>query len=285
MRTLVPLDGSALSEAVIPHVLRLLRHDRERSEVHLLRAVEPASAQHGSHAEARLHLGQVQRRLADEGFRVRKHLAEGDPVRAILELVVEERIDLLAMSTHGRRGFGRWLHGSVAEQVIDDGSVAVLLVNPRTPPPDAARAAARFLFPIDAACAIEEAIQLVAALGTTSNATVILLGLRSASRPLADVAQASLEERDVLTVVSILEDAPQDGASSVILEAAGEATDLLVLCTGHRSARSSRPRGEASEHLLRRAPCPVLLLRAPRPGIDPGRPDELESTPSPGEVT
>jgi nucleotide-binding universal stress UspA family protein len=42
----------------------------------------------------------------------------GEPADQIVRLANEEHADIIVMGTHGRRGFGRFLMGSVAEQVV-----------------------------------------------------------------------------------------------------------------------------------------------------------------------
>jgi nucleotide-binding universal stress UspA family protein len=49
---------------------------------------------------------------------------------AILNYAEANGVDLIAMSTHGRSGIGRWLLGSVADRVVHGSQVPVLLVRP-----------------------------------------------------------------------------------------------------------------------------------------------------------
>jgi len=46
----------------------------------------------------------------------------------ILEYAEANGIDLIAMSTHGRSGIGRWVFGSVTDKVLHAGDTAVLTV-------------------------------------------------------------------------------------------------------------------------------------------------------------
>ena len=54
----------------------------------------------------------------------------GDPAEEILRYVDAEGIDLVIMSTHGRKGLDRILFGSVASHVVTNSSVPVMTVNP-----------------------------------------------------------------------------------------------------------------------------------------------------------
>jgi len=54
----------------------------------------------------------------------------GDPAEEIVRYIDAEGIDLVVMSTHGRKGLDRVLFGSVANHVVTTSSVPVMTVNP-----------------------------------------------------------------------------------------------------------------------------------------------------------
>lgn len=60
-------------------------------------------------------------------------LLEGDPSEEILRRARTAPTDLIVMGTHGRRGFDRWILGSVAGRVVHKARCAVLTV-PQPPP-------------------------------------------------------------------------------------------------------------------------------------------------------
>jgi len=53
-----------------------------------------------------------------DGFEVDDHICYGDAAEEILTLGKKPEIDIVAMSTHGRSGLGRWLLGSGAEKIL-----------------------------------------------------------------------------------------------------------------------------------------------------------------------
>lgn len=55
-------------------------------------------------------------------------LKRGSPWREILATIEETRPDLVVMGTHGRRGVGRAVLGSVAEKIVRTSPVPVLTV-------------------------------------------------------------------------------------------------------------------------------------------------------------
>jgi nucleotide-binding universal stress UspA family protein len=82
--------------------------------------------------------------LRDELTKLAKHaglphtgivLADGDPSDEILRVAKENKCDLIVMGTHGRRGLGRLVMGSVAEQVLRRAMCPVLTV--KTPDKEA----------------------------------------------------------------------------------------------------------------------------------------------------
>jgi nucleotide-binding universal stress UspA family protein len=55
-------------------------------------------------------------------------MIEGDAANEIVELAAGSPQSLIAMSTHGRSGVGRWMLGSVAEKVVQHSRAPVLLI-------------------------------------------------------------------------------------------------------------------------------------------------------------
>jgi nucleotide-binding universal stress UspA family protein len=68
------------------------------------------------------------RLVGPDPTRVERRLEEGDPANEILRLAREYHCDLIVMGTHGRRGLGRLLMGSVAEQVVRKAPCPVVTV-------------------------------------------------------------------------------------------------------------------------------------------------------------
>ena len=78
----------------------------------------------------------IDRDLDDVEYSVRVRPYEGPPGMAIKEIVEEMGADLVVVGTHGRRGIGRVLLGSGAEDVIRQAPVPVLVI--RAPAAEAA---------------------------------------------------------------------------------------------------------------------------------------------------
>jgi nucleotide-binding universal stress UspA family protein len=146
-RLLIPLDGSEPAEAILPFAERIA--GPVDAEVCLLRVVEPMTAiprlgtgevggpeaLESRRLEATEYLAAMARRLASRGLRVRTLVTLGAPGREILEVAKAEQADLIAMSTHARRGLRRAVVGSVAEEVLGSAALPVLLMRMTAPTP------------------------------------------------------------------------------------------------------------------------------------------------------
>lgn len=139
----VPLDGSGLAEKSLPHAVALAK--RLKPAVQLLRvytlpgdayvvadgviAQGPAQFKEAMQKEAESYLeGKVEPLRAEGLDHVIGTAMEGDAASEIIDLAAKTANSLIAMSTHGRSGIGRWLLGSVAEKVLQHSHVPVLLI-------------------------------------------------------------------------------------------------------------------------------------------------------------
>src|SRR5947208_3347017 len=78
--------------------------------------------------EDRAYLDEIRRDLESRGFRARTVLAMGDPATQLVRVANAERVDLIAMSTHGHRFLNDLLRGSTADRVRHSVSVPVLMI-------------------------------------------------------------------------------------------------------------------------------------------------------------
>ena len=145
-RVIVPLDGSGLAETVLPHVMTLA--SKLKLEVQLVRvysppfnayvvaegaiAQRPAQVLKEAQEQSENYLdGKVAGLLANGFNAVSAAVVEGDAAHEIVELAISSPQSMIAMSTHGRSGIGRWVLGSVAEKVVQHSRAPVLLIRAR----------------------------------------------------------------------------------------------------------------------------------------------------------
>jgi nucleotide-binding universal stress UspA family protein len=146
---LVPLDGSELSEAMLPLAVDLAR--ASGAALHVVRVVEPAWAgamgafgtevaylspaqvnllEQELLTDARQHLDGVTSRLRADDVRVVWEVRIGKPAEEITRAAQTIDADLILMSSHGRGGIRRWAFGSVANEVLQRSAVPVMIQLP-----------------------------------------------------------------------------------------------------------------------------------------------------------
>ena len=145
---IVPLDGSRLAEEIFPHVGYLAA--KMSLQVVLIRTYSLPSAGYflAAHvsppdmAELRAktekeiddYLRAKAEELKREGVeKVSFVVAEGRGPEEIIELARKTSGSMVAMSSHGRSGMGRWVLGSVADRVVSNCGEPVLVIRPGSP--------------------------------------------------------------------------------------------------------------------------------------------------------
>ncbi len=164
-KVLVPLDGSELAQAVLPYVEELGKQCA--AEAILLRVIAPPRDEAGAayqslqvyepmapapelvegmtapqypiyreqeiaslQAQAEQSLAGARERLSKAGLQVRVQVLFGRPAEKIIKYALDEKVTLIAMATHGRGGFRRWVFGGVAEKVLRAVAIPILLIRP-----------------------------------------------------------------------------------------------------------------------------------------------------------
>jgi nucleotide-binding universal stress UspA family protein len=100
--------------------------DAETAQHPIYRDQEIESAR----AEVEAALTPMAQKLRGDDISVRTAVAFGRPAQEIVAFAEREKIELIAMSTHGRSGLSRWILGSVADKVLRGTNLPVLLVRP-----------------------------------------------------------------------------------------------------------------------------------------------------------
>jgi len=95
---------------------------------HAFPGADPTEAQLDAVRESEKYLEGVEKELTGRGLRVTSVVRYGHAAEEILDHAAFAGIDLIAMSTHGRTGVGRWFLGSVAEKVLRASSTPLLLL-------------------------------------------------------------------------------------------------------------------------------------------------------------
>ncbi|APV43392.1 Nucleotide-binding universal stress protein, UspA family [Dehalogenimonas formicexedens] len=137
---IVPLDGSPVSEQVLPKAAELARCSPD-SKIILLEVIKPVGPSvidalvlsNASEVptltpgEAKDYLRQVAAKHLS-GIHVQILAEEGGAAEIILQTAKDNSADVIAMASHGRSGVARLTLGSVTSQVINHAEVPVLVV-------------------------------------------------------------------------------------------------------------------------------------------------------------
>ena len=140
-KILVPLDGSPLAEAILPHAEALAKS--EGAEIVLLRVSQPPAPEflardvktgarlvEKMEQEARQYIEVEVRRLRNDGNQVTGIARDGAVLETIVSVARETHADVIAMSTHARSGLQHFLLGSVADELVHISPIPVMLIHP-----------------------------------------------------------------------------------------------------------------------------------------------------------
>jgi nucleotide-binding universal stress UspA family protein len=302
---LVPLDGSTFGEHALPLAASIVR--RAGARLTLAHVHEPMATLYGegaialsddldAHArrEKSAYLDQVLARMGSAAPKsTATLLLEGGVTEAIREQVVRDKVELVVMTTHGRGPLGRFWLGSVADKLLRQLTVPLLLVHPNEKSPDVAAEAAfkHILIPLDGSDLAERMLSPATALGELMGAHFTLLRLVKPVHPrlpyteglsIAQLAGEILDQieklqgelrneaQDYLTGlaerlrarslrVQTRVAVDEHPATAILHEAAACGADLIAMETHGRGGLSRLFLGSVADKVLRGTTFPVLL--------------------------
>jgi nucleotide-binding universal stress UspA family protein len=289
---LVPLDGSTLAEASIPVAAYMAGILAARvSLIHIIERSAPESVHGETHLsspeEAEAYLAGIATRgfpgVAGVGWHVHRGEVKSVPVGIALH-EAETGHDLVVMCTHGRGGAGKFLFGSVAQQVLSEGTLPVLLVKPPSRP----FALGVILVPLDGDPEHEGGLEAAGELARASGAAVHLLCvvptmgtltgkgsetgtlLPGSTRVMLEMsvegARGYLEERTARLRASGISSSAEvvrgDPAQRIMESASGLKADLIVLATHGKKGMDAVFSGSVANKVCDKCDTPLLLLPA-----------------------
>ncbi len=281
-QVIVPLDGSANAEAILPHALFFAQ--QTQSVLTLLRVIMPPGEPEytvpyipddwyaGEVSWTNSYLTSLASRLQTQGARVQTQYLEGALCGATINSYAEQHSDvqLIALATHGRGAGGRLLLGSVAEDVFASAPTSLLLLHPPKDeqlPSGPIRGATyqTIVVPLDGIVGSEQVLEQAATLALACNASVLLVadpppplleqGIRTYEEMkltdfLADQAE-KLRHSTGLTVQTAL----TDGDSEAFIERLhGQYRQNLLIVTTRKQAEQKVMR------FLHQSNVPVLFI-------------------------
>ena len=277
-RILVPLDGTAESNAALPAARTMAR--ATGASVFLLQVLESDESR-ASADQAADRLTRVAGELAGNGVQVESAVRPGQAADEILQQVSAQAADLVMMRTRGQAGLQRALMGSVAERLLSRSDVPIVMLRPGGRRMDKLE---HLLVPVDGspggALALSSGVGLAKATGAQIHLIEVVVPLVFQTVTPADghmyydpawddealsAAQAYVE--GLLTrlqgsgVVASGEAHSAPDIATRIVQAADEHTiDLIVMSTQALTGLQRALLGSVADAVMRTAPCPVLLL-------------------------
>jgi nucleotide-binding universal stress UspA family protein len=291
---LVPLDGSALAERVLPYAQLLARTIDARRHEHVpldnptIRAeagMPPGATEHdsapaweGLRQFAENSLAEHAAQLRATGLHITSEVRVGRPAETIVEVAAECHARMIAMATHGYSGLTRWALGSVADAVLHTATVPVLLVRGNAPVPKHALAIKRIIVPLDGSELARQALPAAIELADFARAEVVVVqaitpsieDYLGAASPVADL-------RDNLRAQALHEydqhvggDHPAAVTAAVLVGHAAQAiaeevdwrrADLIVMATHGYSGMRRWIHSSVADQLLHATTTPLLLVR------------------------
>jgi len=147
MKLLLAIDNSKYSQLAVRRIARQFR--TKGTQVRVLHVVEPistyisvdmiphfvphiAKVEQERRKEAKELVQRADRQLRKVGFRTSEIVEEGDPKIKIIDHAAKWNADLIVLGSHGWKGLGRFLMGSVSEAVTRHAGCSVEVVRSRS---------------------------------------------------------------------------------------------------------------------------------------------------------
>ncbi len=294
-KILVPLDGSATAEAVLPYAEAFAAGFN--TSVELLSVIDigamtthlaPDKVRHldsiiaAEETNCADYLKNVAKRFSHSPTECR--MVRGTAAQTILESTSQDRDTLIAMATHGRSGAKRWLLGSVAEKVLRGTTNPMFLVRAAAAKTSPERIINSLVVPLDGSPLAEKILPTVCRWARALDLEVTLIrafefparayvtsetylpdydAFRDQAR--RDAAAYLKEKEDFLvgegvrtvTVLTI-----EGAAANEIISYAQTAPGAVIAMSTHgRSGVQRWILGSVTEKIVRHADDPVLVVR------------------------
>jgi nucleotide-binding universal stress UspA family protein len=296
-RMVVPLDGSTTAEKVLPYARFLA--GRLRIPVELMGVVDIAElASHVSAERARFLDSLIEDGVRSSETYLKRvagtfpsdsvicAIDKGRAAEAIIERAAAEKNTLIAMATHGRSGFNRWLLGSVAEKVLRGTKNPLLLVRADGAPAQGEASLKSVIVPLDGSELAETVLPTVIALAKKLDLGIVLFrafnihygmyagadgyygfdfdqlveDFKQEASAYLDKHREAIKKQGIDKISCVV----QEGLSADEIISFGRRSpdNLIAMCTHGRSGVQRWVLGSVTETAVRHSGNPVLVLRA-----------------------
>lgn len=294
---MVPLDGSPFGEHALPIAISIARRTGAAIQlVHVRVPPEPVYYIDGepiydapdvaNQERDRTYLEGLAQRLTDAWhLTITATLLEGVAAEALSNHATLTSIDLIVMTTHGRGPLSRFWLGSVADSLVRQVPVPVLLVRPQEHAPDLTREQVfkHVLIPLDGSALAEDVLERAVAFGKPMQTEYTLLQAinpvmlgyvpgayapaldeqtfeewQAEGRAYLEQIAARLRAEGLKVHVSIVIDQP---AVAILDYARQHEIDVIAMATHGRGGVSRVLLGSVADKVVRGGNTPVLLYR------------------------
>jgi nucleotide-binding universal stress UspA family protein len=295
-RLLVALDGSELSEGILPYARSFAK--TLDIPVELLHVVDPdhflhsVFAHHGRYydimtAEKKRsidYLSKIATSFSDSAS-VDCSVETGNPAEVIVDRAASHAGILIAMTTHGRSGTKRWLLGGIAEKVLRAATNPLLLARSTEETKIRDRVVLKtLLVPLDGSGLAETVLPHVAELAKKMNLELVLVRvypmpgvvyptgyyapdwqrlneeIRKEANGYLQQKTQQLQREGLERVSSLL---LEGNAAEKIIDLARErAPSLIAMCSHGKTGVGRGVLGIVTDRIVRHSGDPVLIIRA-----------------------
>jgi nucleotide-binding universal stress UspA family protein len=273
-RMLVPLDGSAQADRILPYASWLAT--RLHIPILLLSIVDlRVTSSARGRGEVEQQLQQAVDRLRREGVQATVAITAGRPAEEILGVAESQGCDLIVLSTSTRQSIGRGILGLVTDKVFHASQIPLLLIPPLVaePPMSSAHALTTLIVPLDGSAPAEAALPFAEDLAQRLSAEVILARAVPFAGAIVDEKAPPTGEVEARAYLESLTQKLQSEGLRVqsrtlggppvdhLLDLAGQTPHgVMVLTTHGRSALARWFVGSVAEGVVRAASVPVLVI-------------------------
>jgi nucleotide-binding universal stress UspA family protein len=294
-KILVPLDGSQLSEGILPYARSFAKS--LKVPVELMQVIDPQTVPAISDPQVGRYVDAVEADMKRNIINYLKSIAGsfqhpstvnrsveiGNPAEIIVDKAAAHSGTLIAMATHGRSGIQRWLLGSVAYKVLHAATNPLLLMRATEKSETSNEAPLKkILVPLDGSSLAELVLPHVVALAKELNLEVVLLQAYSVPAhmgvgfsPELDPARENVRQDarnylegkvwrlqgEGLSKVPYM--LVEGDAATQIIDIARETPDnMLAMCTHGKSGIGRWVLGGVTDRVVCHSGDPVLVIRS-----------------------
>lgn len=293
MKILLPTDGSPASIYAIEKILSFLTYDCEIDVINIIDwgifptyVTFPFETETGFPSqknEAQKIVESTKLLIENLGYKV--NMAEflyGKPDKIILELIEEKKYDLVAMGSHGKKGFAKWL-GSLSRKIVYKSPIPVFIAKPPTEKQKTNKIQKEILISVDGSMYSYNAIKAVIKLFDLQNCNIEILTVKPGkeSLPIEIVSDKEWLNNCLLkaeeNAKEILDDANKillenqikpkkifalegDPADEILKYENSNRKDMIILGSHGREGISDILIGSVSKRVLEHSHSPILIV-------------------------